>query len=118
MKIPLVRLNVMVGIAKLERISKSELERTPLVKAARTLVSQATAPAPRALSPLLPRERRFERQVAQKPKEASTWPAPEASFRRSQQAAPDGTRNGGSTRDAIDNACADSPAPPGAGKGI
>ena len=48
MKIPLVRLNVMVGIAKLERISKSELERTPLVKAARTLVSQATAPAPRA----------------------------------------------------------------------
>ena len=48
MGIRLARLNVMVGVAKLERISKRELEHTPLVKAARTLVSQATAPAPRA----------------------------------------------------------------------
>ena len=47
MNIPLARLNVMVGIAKLKRISKRELERTSLVKAARKLVSQATAPAPR-----------------------------------------------------------------------
>ena len=37
MNIPLTRLNVMVGIAKLERISKSELECTPLVKVARAL---------------------------------------------------------------------------------
>ncbi len=48
MGIRLARLNVMVGVAKLERISKRELEHTPLVKAARMLVSQATAPAPRA----------------------------------------------------------------------
>ncbi|MYB13463.1 MAG: thymidylate synthase [Rhodospirillaceae bacterium] len=48
MGIRLARLNVMVGVAKLERISKRELKRTQLVKAARTLESQATAPAPRA----------------------------------------------------------------------
>ena len=46
MQMPLARLNVMVGVAKLERISKSELKRTPLVTAARTLVSPATAPVP------------------------------------------------------------------------
>ena len=42
------RLNVMVGVAKLERISKRELERTSLVKAVRALELQTTAPTPRA----------------------------------------------------------------------
>ena len=45
MGIRLARLNVMVGVAKLERISKRELESTSLVKAARTLESQAIAPS-------------------------------------------------------------------------
>ena len=48
MRMPLARLNVMVGIAKLERILKSDPDLAPLVTAARALVSPATAPAPRA----------------------------------------------------------------------
>ena len=42
------RLNVMVGIAKFERINKSDADLDPLVDAARVLVSPRTAPAPRA----------------------------------------------------------------------
>ena len=47
MGMPLARLNVMVGIAKLERIPKRDADLAPLVTAARALVSQATASAPR-----------------------------------------------------------------------
>ncbi len=48
MGMPLARLNVMVGIAKLERINKSDADLVPLVAAARALVSPPTPPAPRA----------------------------------------------------------------------
>ena len=44
----LARLNVMVGVAKLERINKSDADLVPLVAAARALVSPPTPPAPRA----------------------------------------------------------------------
>ena len=47
MGMPLARLNVMVGVAKLERINKSDADLVPLVAAARALVSPPTAPAPR-----------------------------------------------------------------------
>ena len=39
----LVRLNVMVGVAKLERITKSDRDFVPLVAAAKALVSGAVA---------------------------------------------------------------------------
>jgi hypothetical protein len=39
MHMPLARLNVMVGIAKLERIAKSDVDLAPLVTAARTLMA-------------------------------------------------------------------------------
>lgn len=42
----LARLNVMVGVAKLERIKKSDVDLVPLVDAARALVSVSTAPDP------------------------------------------------------------------------
>lgn len=45
MDIPLARLNVMVGVAKLERITKSDVDFAPLVAAAEALVS-GPAPAP------------------------------------------------------------------------
>ena len=48
MGLPLARVNVMVGVAKLERINKSDASLVPLIAAARALVSPATAPAPRA----------------------------------------------------------------------
>ena len=48
MGMPLARLNVMVGVAKLDRINKSDADLVPLVAAARALVSPRTAPAPRA----------------------------------------------------------------------
>ena len=48
MGLPLARMNVMVGVAKLERINKSDANLAPLVAAARALVSPATARAPRA----------------------------------------------------------------------
>ena len=48
MDLPLARVNVMVGVAKLERINKSDASLAPLIAAARALVSPATAPAPRA----------------------------------------------------------------------
>lgn len=44
----LARLNVMIGIAKLERITKSDAGLAPLVASARDLVSRPTAPAQRA----------------------------------------------------------------------
>ncbi len=49
MGMPLARLNVMVGVAKLERINKSDADLIPLVAAARSLVSHSTTlarPAP------------------------------------------------------------------------
>ena len=48
MGLPLARMNVMVGVAKLERINKTDASLRPLIAAARALVSPATAPAPRA----------------------------------------------------------------------
>ena len=47
MDMPLARLNVMVGVAKLDRINKSDADLVPLVAAARALVSPRTASAPR-----------------------------------------------------------------------
>lgn len=46
MGMSLARLNVMVGVAKLERINKSDPDLAPLVAAARALVSSPTASAP------------------------------------------------------------------------
>ena len=51
MDIPLARLNVMVGIAKLERITKSDADLGSLITAARTLVSPCNGPAPRTHFP-------------------------------------------------------------------
>ena len=48
---PLARLNVMVGVAKLERITKSDPDFAPLVAAAKALVS---GPAPAPTRPALP----------------------------------------------------------------
>ena len=45
MGMPLARLNVMVGVAKLERINKSDADLAPLVTAARALVSPAHCPS-------------------------------------------------------------------------
>jgi hypothetical protein len=53
MDMPLARLNVMVGVAKLERITKSDPDFAPLVAAARTLVTGPVAmPARSTLSVL------------------------------------------------------------------
>lgn len=49
MGMPLARLNVMVGIAKLERITKSDADFAPLVAAAHAVVSPSAAPAARPL---------------------------------------------------------------------
>ena len=43
MDMPLARLNVMVGIAKLERITKSDADLAPLVAAARALIAPPSA---------------------------------------------------------------------------
>ena len=48
MGMPLARLNVMVGVAKLERINKSDADLDPLVAAARALLAPPTPPVPRA----------------------------------------------------------------------
>ena len=48
MSMPLARLNVMVGVAKLERINKGDADLDPLVAAARALVAPPTPPARRA----------------------------------------------------------------------
>jgi hypothetical protein len=47
MGMPLARLNVMVGIAKLERITKSDVDFVPVVAAARALVAPPAAPVSR-----------------------------------------------------------------------
>ena len=48
MGMSLARLNVMVGVAKLDRIPKSDADLAPLVAVARALLSPPTAPAQRA----------------------------------------------------------------------
>jgi hypothetical protein len=45
LKMPLARLNVIVGVAKLERISKTDPELKPLLDAARACVARAPLPA-------------------------------------------------------------------------
>ena len=50
MNMPLARLNVMVGVAKLERISKNDPGLAPLVTAARVLVSHPIATPTRAIA--------------------------------------------------------------------
>ena len=47
MGMPLARLNVMVGVAKLERITKSDPDFAPLVAAAEALVSCPVAASAR-----------------------------------------------------------------------
>lgn len=51
MVMPLARLNVMVGIAKLERITKSDAEFAPLVTAVQALTNPHSAPAARPRMP-------------------------------------------------------------------
>ena len=51
MGMPLARLNVMVGVAKFERITKSDADLGPLVAAARALVPSPSALAPQAAAP-------------------------------------------------------------------
>ena len=48
MGMPLARLNVMVGVAKLDRINKSDADLVQLITTARALVLSPTAPVPRA----------------------------------------------------------------------
>ena len=53
MAMPLARLNVMVGVAKLERITKSDRDFVPLVAAARALVSGSIAAPVRPVVPVM-----------------------------------------------------------------
>ena len=53
MDMPLARLNVMVGIAKLERITKSDRDFVPLVAAVKALVSGSIAAPVRPVVPVL-----------------------------------------------------------------
>ncbi|AUC94309.1 thymidylate synthase [Bradyrhizobium sp. SK17] len=53
MDIPLARLNVMVGVAKLERITKSDPDFAPLVVAAEALVSGSVAAPARPAVPVM-----------------------------------------------------------------
>ncbi len=53
MGIPLARLNVNVGVAKLERITKSDDTMTPLVEAARACVSRSVVPEQQSKSAAL-----------------------------------------------------------------
>ncbi|MFG3594491.1 hypothetical protein ACFXS9_20745 [Bradyrhizobium sp. RDI18] len=48
MGMPLARVNVMVGIAKLERITKSDTDFVPLVATAQALVGPSVVPVARA----------------------------------------------------------------------
>jgi hypothetical protein len=52
MDMPLARLNVMVGIAKLERITKSDADFAPLITALRALVKPPGLTAPRPAMPV------------------------------------------------------------------
>lgn len=47
MRMPLARLNVMVGVAKLERIAKSDADFAPLVAAMKVLIASPSASTPR-----------------------------------------------------------------------
>lgn len=51
MGMPLARLNVMVGVAKLERINKRDADLEPLVASARSLVSPPVTPSAQAAVP-------------------------------------------------------------------
>jgi hypothetical protein len=53
MGLPLARLNVMVGVAKLERISKSDIDFAPLVAAAKTLLAPPAKISPAPLAPAM-----------------------------------------------------------------
>jgi hypothetical protein len=53
MDMPLARLNVMVGVAKLERITKSDPDFAPLVAAAKALVSGPAATPTRSAVPVM-----------------------------------------------------------------
>jgi len=53
MGMPLVRLNVMVGVAKLERITKSDPDFAPLVAAAKSLVTRPAAAPTRPVVPVM-----------------------------------------------------------------
>ena len=53
MKKPLARLNVMVGVAKLERITKSDSDFEPLVAATKALVSGSVAARVRPIVPVI-----------------------------------------------------------------
>ncbi|CCJ07308.1 Uncharacterized protein BN69_1857 [Methylocystis sp. SC2] len=53
MGLPLARLNVMVGVAKLERISKSDSDFAPLVAAAKTLLAPPAKISPAPLAPAM-----------------------------------------------------------------
>ena len=66
MGMPPARLNVMVGVAKFERINKSDADLAPLVAAARALVSPSTTPAPQRSS--LHGDRSINDLSAQSPK--------------------------------------------------
>ena len=46
MGMPLARLNVMVGVAKLERITKSDADFAPVVAATQALLAPPVAPRP------------------------------------------------------------------------
>lgn len=56
MKMPLVRLNVMIGVAKLERITKTDPALRPLVAAARACVPPARQAATSALRASIPKQ--------------------------------------------------------------
>jgi hypothetical protein len=53
MDIPLARLNVMVGVAKLERITKSDPDFAPLVAAAEALVTGSVLAPARPVVPVM-----------------------------------------------------------------
>lgn len=53
MNMPLTRLNVMVGVAKLERITKSDPDFAPLVSAAQALVSGPVGAPTRPMVPVM-----------------------------------------------------------------
>ena len=55
MAMPLARLNIMIGIAKLERITKTDAEFAPLVTAVQALINPNSAPAvrPRIAAPAI-----------------------------------------------------------------
>ena len=113
MGMPLARLNIMVGIAKLERINKSDNGSCPSGRR-RSGPSVTTSHCPGSTRSGLRCDRGSNTLSAKSPKaprEASARLPPEASFQRSQRSAPGGTSRRGSPRDTIDAARADHPEP-------